>query len=160
MIGCLFAQPGAEKFSPAEAVGTPPGDAALAAEALEVAHQQQPEVDAGRNTGPAQAVVIIRLAEPFDELVEAGFSQQLVELAIEDMPCGSRQLVHRNPKGGLPFLVAVSQRHRRSSSMRPRGRLSKTTTAPQQASTPTAGHNLAPGRCLGKSTPKTSFTGC
>jgi hypothetical protein len=112
MVGRLFAERDAQEFSQAEAVGTPPGDAPLRAEALEVAHQQHPEVDARRNTGPAQRVMIVRLTEPFDELVEAGFSQQLVELAVKDMPFRTRQLVHRDPKGRLLLLTAASQGHR------------------------------------------------
>ena len=112
MVGRQFAQRDAQKFSQAEAVGTPPGDAPLRAEALEVAHQQHPEVDARRNAGPAHGVVIVRLTEPFHELVEAGFTQQLVELAIKDMPFRPRQRIHCDPEGRLLLLIAVSQRHR------------------------------------------------
>ena len=112
MVGRLFAQRDAEEFSQAEAVGTPPGDAPLRAEALEVAHQQHPEVDARRNTGPTQRVVIVRLTKPFDETVEAGFTQQLVELAVKDMAFRPRQVVHRDPEGRLLFFTAASQGHR------------------------------------------------
>jgi hypothetical protein len=112
MVGRQFAQRDAQKFSQAEAVGTPPGDAPLRAEALEVAHQQHPEVDARRNAGPPQGVVIVRLAQPFDELVEACFSQQLVELAVKHMPFRPRQLVHCDPEGWLLLMTAASQGHR------------------------------------------------
>ena len=112
MVGRLFAQRGAQKFSQAEAVGTPPGDAPLRAEALEVAHQQHPEIDARRNSRPAHGVVIVRLTKPFDQLVEVGFSQQFVELAIKDVPFRPRQIVHRDPERRLLLLVAASQRHR------------------------------------------------
>ena len=111
MVRRVLRKRDAQKLSQAEAVGTPPGDTPLRAEALEVAHQQHPEVDARRNAGPPHRFVVVRLTEPFDELVEAGCSQQLIELAVKHMPFRPRQLVHRDPEGRLLLLVAVSQRH-------------------------------------------------
>ena len=47
--GVAFVERNAQEVPQAEAVRAPPGDAALAVDAFEVAHQQHPKIDARRD---------------------------------------------------------------------------------------------------------------
>ena len=88
MVGRLLIKRHAQELPQAQAVGTSPGDATLAVDALEVADQQHPEVHARRDRGLAALllVVVIPLAAAFDPAVELGLGQKLIELPIERMP--------------------------------------------------------------------------
>ena len=75
MIGGVFAKRDAQKLAEGQAVGTAPGDAALAIDALEIADQQHAKVDTGRNTGLATRLLLLVIlhAAFFQPAVEAGF---------------------------------------------------------------------------------------
>ena len=70
VIGRRFIQRQVQELANRERVRRAPSDAALRVDALEVAHQQQPEVHAGRQTGTAHRLGVKRPARPLDELVE------------------------------------------------------------------------------------------
>lgn len=96
-----FGQTYTQKGAQSQAVGAPPGDATLAFQTLEVAHQHHAKIDAGRDAGPS-AFPVIRGAELLDELVKARLSQHLVELGVEGMPGAADDL-----RGGNEHLLLL-----------------------------------------------------
>ena len=112
MVWRVLGQRHAEELPQRKAVGTPPSNAALRADALEVTHQQHAEVHAGRNRRPADVAVIVRPAQLLGHAVEARLGKDLVELPIKHMSLGLRQVRGRHPHL-LLLVLPLSQRHRR-----------------------------------------------
>src|SRR5882672_11334917 len=110
MFGRAFVDGNAEELRQRTAVAATPGDAALRADALEVAHEDHAKVDARRNRWPTELGGVIRLAAFFDPAIKVGFGQHLVQFLIERMPRRFRQLGGGDPKP-LLFTFAFTQRH-------------------------------------------------
>ena len=90
MVGRLAFQPNAQKVAQRQGVSGAPRDPALRIEAIKVTNQQQPEIDAGRQTRSAHGLGVELRALGFDKVVEAMLAQQLIQAAIERMPRGRR----------------------------------------------------------------------
>ena len=91
-----------------------PGDAALAIDVLEVADEEHAEVNPWRQARlPAGLGLFVeRGAARFDPAVEAGFGEEFVQLLVERVPGGRRDLIRRDEKRFLPRL-AFAHGHRR-----------------------------------------------
>src|SRR6185436_6182784 len=85
----------------------------LGVEALEVADEEHAEVDARRDGVAADVGGVVLLAEVLGEAVEAVVVEELVELVIEDMAGGLRQVGSGDPKFGLVFGGAAAHTHGR-----------------------------------------------
>ena len=148
MVGRGLVERNAQERSQAQAVGTAPGDAALAVDPLEVAHQQHAEVHARRNGGLAAFLFggVVLPAATFDPAVEAGFGQQLVELAIKGMPRRFRQTTGHHKQGVLPLPLPATHRHRASSVPPAKTNRDYHTTARQVSSGASGGRGGRAGR--------------
>jgi hypothetical protein len=80
-----------EKLAQGKRISCPPGDRTLRIQALEIADQQEPEVTARRQSGPA-IVRIEPLAEPFDERVEVMIVENLIQSCVERVRGGAWQI--------------------------------------------------------------------
>src|SRR5450830_2024252 len=149
MIRRIFVERYVEERPKRKAVGAPPSDASLRADAFKVPDQQYAEVDARRNARPAVGVVIIRFAKCFDERVESGLSQQQIEFAIKHMAFGSRQIGGCDPKVLLSFVFVASQCHFGFSSL----------LSPRQTRLSQRHSNVAPAARLGKAAFRDFFNG-
>src|ERR1700744_3518016 len=105
-----------EEAAQTEAVGTTPGDAALAVDPLEVADQEHAEIDARRNRIPAHVVGVMRPAQRFDMAIEARVAKEAIELVVEDVAGGLRQIRGRDPE--FPLLFARTAAHAHVDSLR------------------------------------------
>ena len=112
MIGRGLVEGNTQELPQRKAVRTPPGDAALAIQVLEVADQEHAEVHTRRNAGLAPLLLlgVILLAAPLDPIVEMGLRQQLIQLLIKRVAGRLGQLRRRNKQCFLP-LLAPSHRH-------------------------------------------------
>jgi hypothetical protein len=110
MVRSILRERHAQELPQTEAVVAPPGDPPLAADPLEVAHQQHPKVDPRRNRRPARraAGLVVRCAQRLHEPVEARFGQQLVELPVKGVTLRPRQTVMRHEQLGLPLVLSSS----------------------------------------------------
>ena len=111
--GVVSRQRNPQELPQAEAVGAPPGDAALAVDPLEVTHQQHAKVHARRNRWLAALLflLVVPLATSFDPAIEVGFGQQSVEPLIKRMTRRLRQAVGHDEQRLLP-LLSLTHRHR------------------------------------------------
>src|SRR5438270_6739891 len=94
---------------------TPPGDATLTLDPLEITDEHHAEVHPRRDALPAPNVVtlVILFAPRLDPSVESGLSQQQVEFLVERMPRRMSQLIRRNEQRLLPRRP-LAHRHRKS----------------------------------------------
>ena len=90
------------------------GDAALGVNALEIADQQQPEIDPRRQSRSAHRLRIKASALRFDEIVEPVFAQQLIQAPIKRVACSRWQVRRRDPHRRLSIAFALAHRHGRS----------------------------------------------
>jgi hypothetical protein len=115
MIGNLVAVRQPQEVAQRERVGATPGKAALAVDAFEIADHMHAEVPTRRKRRRAHPRRVVRLADLFDEGVEPGLPQQLLQPIVERVPRRARHLrpchdqITLSP--GLP-----PHRHRRSPS--------------------------------------------
>jgi hypothetical protein len=103
MVGHPIAQPEPEKIPQRQAVGAAPLQAALAVDALEVAHQMHPEVAAGRQRPRPHDRGVVRPAELLDEAVEPGLPEHRLQPVVEHVPRRLRQLVPGHQHLTLPW---------------------------------------------------------
>ena len=75
VVGRRLFQTDAQKIAQRQRVRRAPGDAALGVNALEIANQQQPEIDTRRQAGPAHHLGVEAGALAFGEVVESMFPQ-------------------------------------------------------------------------------------
>src|SRR5579883_3333887 len=101
----------AEEGPQRQAIAAPPGDGPLRVEALEVADEEHAEVGAGRDGLAADTVGVVWLAEGLDEVVEAGLGEEAVELVVEDVARGARQVGGRDPQVRLSLFRPPAHRH-------------------------------------------------
>src|SRR5690349_8560054 len=85
VVGHPLALDQPQKTMQRQRVGAAPLDLALRIQALELADKQHPEVPARRDR-QAALVLVVRLAEHLDRLVELRLSQDLVAPVVEIMP--------------------------------------------------------------------------
>src|SRR6516162_6153974 len=98
MVRRRLVQRDPEEGSQGEAVGATPGNGSLGTQPLEVADEQQAEVDARRDGFPAEAIGIEGLTEVLDVGVEGGLGEKSVQLVIEDMAGGAGEIGGGDPK--------------------------------------------------------------
>jgi hypothetical protein len=108
--GAVQADP--EKVPQRQRVRRAPRDASLRVHAFEVPNQQEPEVDAGRQTRTPHRLRVELGALGFDEVIEAVLAEELIQSGIERVTGRGRQVSGRHPHGGLVTL-ACSHRHAR-----------------------------------------------
>src|SRR5664279_932741 len=101
MIRRLVAEIEAEEFAQTQAVGQAPGDPSFAADALAIADQQRPEIDARRDARPALDRLVEALAKLLDFEVELALCQNLVHLRVERMRRRFGDLFRRHPQLAL-----------------------------------------------------------
>src|SRR5204862_7444158 len=104
----------AEEGPEREAVTAPPGDGTLRVQGLEVADEEHAEVGARRDRLPADAVGVVPPAEVLDMPVEVGVGEQAVELLVEDVAGGLRQLGRGDPEFGLVIGRSAAHAHEAS----------------------------------------------
>ena len=111
-----------EKLAQRKRIGRSPGNRALRIQTFEVADQQQPEVTAGRQAGPA-LVGIEPLTEPLDEAVEVVLIEHLIESRVEGVAGTAGQVLRRHPhRRLLRTPLSFAHRHRRQCSTPDRSR--------------------------------------
>jgi hypothetical protein len=114
VIRRTLGQRDAQKSPQPKRVRHPPGDAALALDALKIADQKRTKVDAGKKRWPPILLRVELCAQAFDEDVEALVIQQLIQLLIKWMPRSRRQFRVRNPQKLLRLLIfPPAHRHTR-----------------------------------------------
>ena len=114
MVWRRAVQSDAEEVAQCERVRRPPRDAALRIDALEVANQQQPEIDARRQARPAHRDGVERGALGFGEVVEPMLAQQLIQSHVERVTHRRRKIRRGDPHGWLSgaFPFAHCHAHR------------------------------------------------
>src|ERR1700730_6062948 len=161
MVWSLFAQRNAQKFPQRKAVSTTPGDAALTADPFEVADQQHPKVDTRRDArrAPLFRVVVVLLTAALEPHVEAGLTQQLIQLLVEGMPKRPGKFVGCNEERILHRMVPLAHCHRKHPSVWSTVRI-LSTIAPQHG--PTLPSPSTPPREWSDQTParRNTSTGC
>ena len=88
-----------------------PRDAALRVDAFEVPDQQQPKIDARRQTQSAHRLGIKAGALRLDKIVEVMLTQQLIQTSIKRMARRRRQILGRHPYRWLPIALSFAHRH-------------------------------------------------
>jgi hypothetical protein len=111
VVGRRFVQRDAEKITQGQRIRRAPRDAALRVNAFEVADQQQPEINARRQAGPAHRLGVTPGALALGELVEPMLAQQLIQAPVEWMTRSRRQIRRRDPHRRLPIAFAFAHRH-------------------------------------------------
>jgi hypothetical protein len=81
-------------------------------------HQQQPEVEARRQAGPAHRLGVGARALRFSEIVESVLAQELTQPPIERVAHGRRQIGHRDPHLRLSIPFQFAHGHGRACSTR------------------------------------------
>ena len=114
VVGRLLMHRHAQKLGQRATVVTPPGDAALRADSLEVADENHAKVDARRNRLAAHLGGVVGSTERFQPAVEAGFGQQRVQLFVKWVAGRFGQLRGRDPSR-LLFLFAFAKGHQHAS---------------------------------------------
>ncbi|QDU44674.1 hypothetical protein Mal52_31600 [Symmachiella dynata] len=94
------------------AVRTPPSDAALRIDALEVTNEQHAKVNPRRNPRPTNVVGIKRFAPLLDKVIEVAGSKDRVEFVVENVLRHIRQRPGRHSKLPLLLLHPPSHAHR------------------------------------------------
>src|SRR6202008_1245035 len=107
-----------EETAQRERVCAAPCDSALAVDALEKADEQHSHVHARRNARPTLPLRVEARTALLDELVEARGPQDSIQLLVEGMARGTRQLARRGPEIGLLVDLALLHRQRSCTSMR------------------------------------------
>ena len=111
VVGRRLCEVDAQEAAQRQAVRAPPGDLALAADALEVPDHQQPEVHAGRRARAAHRLGVVTPAALLDEAVEALLFQERVHPLVEGVSRRARQFARRHKERRLPLRLSVAHRH-------------------------------------------------
>jgi hypothetical protein len=94
-----FAAAELQELPERQAVGATPGDAALALQALETAHEQHPEVAPGRDRRPPDPARVARRAQTLDLTVEPDVVEHRVQAIVEHL---SRRRASRSKAPAVP----------------------------------------------------------
>ena len=92
VIGRRVLQADPDEITQGQRIRRAPRDATLRVNAFEVADQQQPEVDAGRQAGPAHRLGVEARALRFSEIVESVLAQELIHPPIEGVLTARRSV--------------------------------------------------------------------
>ena len=108
MIGyCLVQSDTQERADPQRISGTP-RHPPLTVNTFEIAHHQQPKVDARCKSRPTERLRIEPLTQAFYKLIKMAFVQQSVEPFVERMAGRTRQCRRRNPQLLLPLPLLIT----------------------------------------------------
>ena len=110
MFRSVLSQAVPQKLPQRQAVSTPPGNAALRIQPLEVTHKDHAEVDPWRNPRPT-VVFVIRFAQRLDEFIKAAIAEQTIQSVVKHVTDRARQFRRGHPKLFLPLRPAMSQSH-------------------------------------------------
>lgn len=89
VVGRRLVEPEPQEIAQRQRIRRAPGDAALRVNALEIANQQQPEIDARWQARPTH-LRIKSGALGFREVIEDVFAQQLIQAPIKRVTRGCR----------------------------------------------------------------------
>ena len=103
-----------QKVAQCEGVRGTPRDAALRVDALEIANQEQPELDSRRQAWPAHRVGVERRTLRFGELVESMLAQQLIQSGVERVTRRRREIRRGDPHPRLSVAFPFAHRHGQS----------------------------------------------
>jgi hypothetical protein len=104
----------AEEVAQRQRIRRTPRDAALRVDALEVANQQQADIDPRRQPRSAHLLGVERRTLRFREVVKSTLTQQLIQSRVERVTRGCREVRHRHPHGRLSVALAFAHRHAQS----------------------------------------------
>src|SRR5436309_2669640 len=114
MIGCCLVQSDTQERADPQRISGTPRHPPLTVNTFEIAHHQQPKVDARCKSRPTERLRIEPLTQAFYKLIKMAFVQQSVEPFVERMAGRTRQCRRRNPQLLLPLpLLPGPHRHTR-----------------------------------------------
>jgi hypothetical protein len=106
MIGRRLVEAQAQEVAHGQRVRRPPGDPALRVEALEIADEQQAEVPAWSEAGPAHHRRVEGTTLVLDKPIKPGGAEDLIQSHVERVARRHRRLGRGNPQRrslALPF---------------------------------------------------------
>src|ERR1019366_960456 len=110
MVRRLIAEVKAQEFAQTQAVSQAPGDPSFAADALAVANQKSPEIDAWRDARPASHRLVEALAKLLGLEVEPALVENRIHLRVERMRRRFGDLFRGHPQLAL-LRFPPSHRH-------------------------------------------------
>jgi hypothetical protein len=113
VIGNLVPVRKPQEIPQRKGIRTPPSDATLAVDPLEIADHVHPEIPSRRQRRSPHARRVERLARRLDEGVEAGLGQHLLQPVVEGVSRRTRHLSPGHDQVALNTRLA-SHRHRRN----------------------------------------------